>query len=260
MDAYFYLSVAENTELLRGFIEAGDNSTMGSRYFLEHSRGIYGAVSKTGGEANFLIAASGDYSVGLVEFGIGTEDAWEETSVLLAEGEARYYRNRETGMEIAIPSPQLILMGSGLAERLAWLYAGAASPLREETLQSLENHAAGFYLPRAVKTGLPPFIPPGSLLPLKEASLFADPSGGDGLYAASGQLLFADGKSAAGAAVILRFAFSGLLRRQGRSFADIRQSLKLRVEEDLIVFSGLSFPGEMARAILRSLMAGEERD
>jgi hypothetical protein len=258
MDAYFYLSVAENTELLGGLTGAGGNSTMGSRYFLEHSSGIYGAVSQTGGEANLLIAASGDYSVGLVEFGIGTGDVWEETSVLLAGGEARYYRNRETGMEIAIPSPQLILMGSGVAERLAWLYAGVVSPLREDTLRSLESHAAGFYLPQAAKTGLPPFIPPGSSLPLKEAELFADPSGsGDGIYAASGRLLFADGSSAMGASIMLRFVFSGLMTQQGYSLAEIRQSLKLAVEAESIVFSGLSFPGEMARAILLSLVAGK---
>ncbi|MDR1624914.1 MAG: hypothetical protein LBT33_00100 [Spirochaetia bacterium] len=257
MDAYFYLSVAENTELLRGFAEADGNSTMGSRYFLEHSRSIYGAVSKTRGDAGFLIAAAGDYSVGLVEFGIGTDGAWEETSVLLDGGEARYYRNKETGMEIAIPSPQLILMGSGVAERLAWLYAGVSPPLGEDTLGDLESHAAGFYLPRAGKTGLPPFIPAGSPIPLKEATLFADPSGRDGLYAASGRLLFADGKNATGAAIMLRFAFSGLMAQQGYSLAEIRQSLKVAVEARSIVFSGLSFPEEMARMMLFSLMAGD---
>jgi hypothetical protein len=254
MDAYFYLSVAENTELLRGFTEAGGDSTMGSRYFLEHSRSIYGAVSKTEGGADLLIAAEGDYSVGLVEFGIGTDDAWEETYVLIAEGEARYYRNRLSGMEIAIPSPQLILMGSGVAGRLAWLYAGAAPPLREDTLGSLESHAAGFYLPRAGKTGLPPFIPPDSPIPLQEALLLADPSGRDGSYTASGRLLFTDDKHTLGAAMMLRLAFSSLMTQQGHSLAEIRQSLKLAAEAQSIVFSGLSLPGEMARTILFSLI------
>jgi hypothetical protein len=261
MDAYFYLSVGENEELLRGLAEAGGNSTMGSRYFLEHSRGIYGAAAKTqGGRVNFLIAASGDYSVGLVEFGIGTEASWEETSVLLAEGEARYYRSGETGMEIAIPSPRLMLVGSGVAEPLAWLYAGAASPLGEDTLGALESHAAGVYLPRAAKTGLPPFIPAGSSIPLKEAALFIDPSGADGRYTASGRLVFADGKDAMGAAIMLRLVFSNLMSRQGYSPSEIRQTLKLAVEAESIVFSGLGFPGEMARTILFSLMAEEKPD
>ncbi|MDR1317831.1 MAG: hypothetical protein LBK13_13275 [Spirochaetales bacterium] len=257
-DAYFYLSVTENMELLRDFTESGGSSTLGSRYFLEHSNAIYGAVSKSQGGAGFLIAASGDYSVGLVEFGIGTDDAWMDASVFLAEGEARYYRNMDTGMEIAIPSPRLILMGSGVAESLAWLHAGASSPLGDDICAALESHRAGFYLPKAAKTGLPPFIPAGSPLPLQEALLFVDPSAREGLYTASGELLFADNRNAAGAAVMLRLAFSGLMTQQGYSLAEIRQNLKLFVEARTILFSGLPFPRELARLVLFSLMMVEE--
>jgi hypothetical protein len=256
MDAYFYLSVAENEELLRGFMETDGNSTMGSRYFLEHSRRIYGAVSGTATGANFLIAAAGDYSVGLVEFGIGRGDAWEEQSALFAEGEARYYRSRDTGMEIAIPSPELILMGSGVAERLAFLYAGASSPLNTDTLAALESHAAGFFLPKAAKTGLPPFIPANSPLPLKQAMLFADPAAEDAGYEAAASLLFASDRDALGAAFMLRLALSGFMSSQGKSLAEIRQTLRFAVEGERIRFSGLTLPKEMAAQILFALMSG----
>jgi hypothetical protein len=258
-DAYFYLSVADNADLLAGFTEADGKSTMGSRYFIEHSRRIYGAVSKNPAGSAFLIAAQGDYSVGLVEFGIGRDDAWEETSVLLAEGEQRYYHNRDTGMEIAIPSPELILMGNGLAERIAFLYAGSPSPLPEDTLAALESHSAGFYLPKAAKTGLPPFIPANSPLPLKEATLFADPDAAGEGYVAAGSLLFASDKDTMGAAFMLRLAFSSLMSAQGKSLTEIRQTLKLEVQGASIQFSGITLPKEMAREILFSLMAGEKK-
>jgi hypothetical protein len=93
---------------------------------------------------------------------------------------------------------------------------------------------------------------------LQEALFFADTAAQDGLYMASGELLFADGRNAAGAAVMLRFAFSGLMTQQGYSLAEIRQSLKLIVDGRSVLFSGLPFPKELARLMLFSLMMEEE--
>jgi hypothetical protein len=267
MDAYFYLSLAENAELLQGFLE----DSTGSRYFLEHTRVMYGAVRQAEKDAKsgaaFLIAAEGDYSVGLVEFGVGTDAAWEEKNIPVGESQARYYRNKDTGMELAIPSPALILTGSGVAERLGALYAGAASPLQGDTLAALESHSAGFYLPKVGKTGLPPLLPPNAPIPLKEATLFADPldrplpgdatAGGKGEgYAVEGTLVFASGKDAMGAAFLLRMMFSTLMGAQGMSLADIRQVLKITPEGEKLHFSGITFPRETAGAILSALMTG----
>jgi hypothetical protein len=262
MDAYFFLSVHENEDLLRAFMQ-GDS--MGSRYFLEHTAVMYGAIQQRpaaegGGLNSFVIAAQGEYSVGLVEFGIGRESAWEEALVSVPGGEARYYRNKDTGMEIAIPSPALMLMGSGVGERLAELYVGASSPVREDTLAILESHSAGFYLPRTAKTGLPPLLPPNAGLPLKEALLLADPAvPEDNGYAVSGSLKFATDRDAMGAAFMLRLAFSGLMSSQGKSLAEIRQTLKVAPEGDTIQFSGITFPKETAQQMFMTLM-GSKRE
>jgi hypothetical protein len=257
-DVYFYVSVAENGELLQGFLEDGGQSA-GGRYFLEHTRVMYGAARRAqqGGPA-FLAAASGDYSVGLVEFGVGRDSAWEEKSVPVGESQARYYRNRDTGMELAIPSPQMILTGSGVAEALGGLYAGAVPPLRGDTLAALESHSAGFYLPRAGESGLPPLLPPSSSIPLKEAALFADPvSGAD--YAVSGELVFANDTDAAWSSVMLRLLFSGFMGSQGMSLAEIRRALTISIEAEKLRFSGITFPGEMARQMLGALITGGEK-
>jgi hypothetical protein len=237
---------------------------------------MYGAVRQAAadksGEVNagksgaeFLIAAQGEYSVGLVEFGVGTDAAWEEKNIPVGESQARYYRNKDTGMELAIPSPALILTGSGVAERLGALYAGADSPLRDDTLAALESHSAGFYLPKVGKTGLPPLLPPNAPIPLKEAVLFADPrAGGDAGgktegYAVAGTLVFENEKAVPMAAFMLKMMFSSQMGSQGMSFAEIQQTLKITPEGEKLHFSGITFPQETARAILFSLMAGGEK-
>ena len=251
MDAYFYLSMEENKDLIAGFIDQG----MGGRYFLENTRVMYGSVKRDAPDGGLMIAAQGDYSVRLVEFGIGREDAWEETGVLIAEGEARYYRNRETGMEMAIPAPQLILTGSGIAERLAHLFAGrAAFPVREDTLAAWESHAAGFYLPRIDEKGLPPLIPPNLPIAAKEILILADPRGA-GETDIAGSVSFDSADMALAASFFLRMSFAGFMGSQGMSAAEIRSTLKITPEGKRIDFSGIRFPRKAAEQLFAGLIA-----
>ncbi|MCL1818960.1 MAG: hypothetical protein FWG35_08500, partial [Spirochaetaceae bacterium] len=53
MDAYFYLSMEENKDLIAGFIDKG----MGGRYFLEHTLLMYGAIRRGAAGGGLMIAA-----------------------------------------------------------------------------------------------------------------------------------------------------------------------------------------------------------
>jgi hypothetical protein len=275
MDVYFYVSVADNADVLRRFAESGGPSA-GSDYFLNHARFIYGAVRQAGGDGAgnsgglgpaFLLAAEGDYSAGLVEFGIRRGDGWEELTLPVRGGEVRYYRNGETGTEISIPSSRLILMGTGgIAESLSALYGAlardggadnefpenAAGPLGGEIISAFESHSSAFYFPSPEKTGLSAFIPANIPVPLRSALLFTDP--GEGGYDVSGSLAFQNDRDALTMSVMLRLMFSAFLGSRGMSLTEIRTRLKVVPARDVIDFSGLKFPPEMAEEILLALM------
>jgi hypothetical protein len=250
MDAYFYAEMTANRELLAGFAEETGMKSTGSAYFLEHTDFMYGAVRQAAGpEGAFFLAAAGDYSAGLVEFGIRWSDGWEEKPLALPAGEIRYYRHSETGMEIAVPSSNLILMASGGIEaRLAALFGVPASPLAADVLAALENHSAGVYLPGGENLSLFPLFPPGLSLPLRDALFFTDPLGQD--YTASGLLAFQNDRDALAASVMLRLIFSAVMTSQGMNLADIRTGLKVELNGEKLGFAGLRFPRSIARQFL----------
>jgi hypothetical protein len=253
-DAYFYVSAEENRELLSGFLEEG----MGTRYFLENTRSLYGALlrSAAGGESPFVIAAGGNYSVGLVEFGLRRSEGWEEKAFELAGGgTVRYYRGGG-GQEIAAPSSGLILMTQGgIEERLQSLYGVPVSPLRGDAQAALEGHSAGFYFPDGNNLDLLPAFPKGMALPLREALFFIDPASGERKgYELSGRLAFKNETDALAASVALRLLLSAFMGSQGFGFAEIRALLKVGLEKEVLVFSGVFFPRELGERFLSSVL------
>lgn len=261
-DAYFTVSVPENRDFLRRTADDIGLRSRGTDYFIERARVIYGAADiPAGGGLSFILAAEGDYSRALVEFGVRREEGWEEVILRLERGRLRYYREAATGIEIAVPSSRLILIGSGdMEQSLLSLYGRASvpeAPAKTPLPAFHDRHTAALHLPRPDKNIMSRLGTAGMIL--DDILLYADRV--DASYAVSGSLEFREEREARAVSVLLRLLLSGLLVRQGRSFSQIRAELKIAVTGGTLSFEGAVFPEAAVAEALRAALpaAGDAR-
>lgn len=255
---YFALAVPENRDFLRRVAAENGLASRGSDYFLDRSRIVYGAAefSPEKGSSRLTVAAQGDFSRALVEFGVRRSEGWSEHRLETAVGAIRYYRDPQ-GREIAVPSDEIILLasGGGVEESLRRLY-GLPPAGRTATLpRGFRSRSAAFCFSRPGGNLFPLTAGFLEVIPFQEAEVYADRR--DGHFSLDGRAVFAGSREAASAAALLRLFLSGLMIAEGRSPAEIRSSLSVQVSGPEIFFSGLVFSDDSAAALLRRILAEE---
>ena len=221
-DFYFFLSVTKNRDFLTKFFKESGLASRGSDYLLANSRILYGAASVSlSREPRFVLAAEGDYSKSLVEFGIGLESGWESLEREAGTGKFRAFREKSSGFEIAIPDNRLMLLAWGSTEEsLRRLASPTASVLAPDTAAEFETHAAAAFLPTPAETVVSlasPMAPAFNRL-----FLFADR--GNTSYELSGRLSYREERDGRVLSAVLKLFLADKLAEQGTSFEEIRKT------------------------------------
>lgn len=257
-DLYFSLSIPENRDFLQHIIADRGLGSRGSDYFLRRAQFVYGAAHLPSPDSSprpgprLLVAAEGDFSRSLVEFGVRRERGWTEEKLKTARGPLRYYQNNQ-GAEIAAPADGLILLSLGgeITPALERLFRGTGD--EDQGLIPPEYLARSFALrfsrPRGHLS-----LPLGGILDnflYNLTKVYGDRT--EGQFTLSGEAVFSGPGEATAAAVLLRLVFSGLLLGQGLDLPQIRSILSVDAEGETVFFSGLQFSEESVTDFLNKI-------
>ena len=251
-DFYFFLSVPKNRDFLAKFFQASGLASRGSDYLLANSRLLYGAASIVSGrEPRFVLAAEGDYSKSLIEFGISLESGWAAVERQAGDRKLRAFREKSSGLELAIPNDRLLILAWGSSEEsLRRAFSPGPPTLAPETTAEFEAHGAAAFFPAPAETvvGLSSPTAPA----FDRLFLFSDRNGA--AYDLSGRVSLREERDGRILASVMKLFLADKMTEQGFSLEEIRTRLKLDLQGETLRFSGFVFPEADLAALLGAVL------
>jgi hypothetical protein len=202
------------------------------------------------------LIAEGGFSGALIEFGIGREPGWEKTETTIGRVRVRSYREVDGPGRVAVPSDNLLVFSTGdIEECLSRLYEPRGIVLPPGILSRFEESAAAAYLPGENPGVLPGAVMESFGLPaIWKTLLFTAERRADSRFAFGGTLELAEGRDGRAPAVLLRLLLSARLAAMGRTFPEIRETLRVEGRENVIDLSGFVLSEDETAEIIRGYL------